>query len=144
MTVDPIYIWLGLTILFAVVEAISAGLTSIWFALGALAGMISSAIGLSVATQIVIAILVAALSLIFTRRIAKNYFKIGGEKTNADRIIGETGLVIQKIDNIAETGQIKLKGQIWTARAKNAELIEADERVRVVEIVGVRAIVERL
>ena len=65
----------------------------------------------------------------------------GISPTNADRVLSQIALVTEEIDNIAETGQVKLFGQVWTARSESGEVIPAQSRVRILRIEGVKVFV---
>lgn len=137
-----IVIWAGLIVLFTIVEALTLGLTSIWFAVGALGALIASALGFGLAVQLVIFLVVAFILSYYTRPIAKKVFKVGENKTNIDALIGKTGFVTMTIEE-RNLGQVKLNGQIWTAKAQGHEVINVGEDVEVLAIEGVKLIVKR-
>ena len=79
--------------------------------------------------------------LLFTTKpfFEKLLFKGNVEKTNADALIGKNALVIEEIDNVKETGAVKIEGKVWTARnAENGEIIEEGSQVKIIEIQGVK------
>jgi membrane protein implicated in regulation of membrane protease activity len=135
-------LWTVLIILFTVIEAATLGLTSIWFAVGALASLIASVMGFNIVTQVIVFIIVALVLLIYTRPIAKKVLKVGHNKTNADALIGKTGFVT-KIIQPHETGLVKVSGQIWTAKCVDNDIINVDENVEILAIEGVKLIVKR-
>jgi membrane protein implicated in regulation of membrane protease activity len=135
--------WLIVAVLLAVVEAFTLGIATIWFAIGALLAMFVALLGLPFIYQVSAFIILSAVLLYFTRPIVKKYLKIRTESTNADRLIGKTGIVIEKIDSIQGIGQVKILGQIWSARSADNDII-VGERVEVQEIAGVRLIVKRV
>jgi len=137
------YIWLIVAVLLAVVEGLTLSLTTIWFALGALAAWIFKILNFSLSIQLTVFVLVSGLLLIFTRPIIKKYLKASRVKTNAEELIGINALVTEAINNINAEGKVKVKGQIWTARSNSNELINSDEIVKVVRIEGVKLIVEK-
>jgi membrane protein implicated in regulation of membrane protease activity len=145
MTSDMISImWVVLIILFTLVEAITLGLTSIWFAVGALGALLASALGFGFEIQIIIFVLVSAVMMIYTRPIIKDVLKVGHNKTNIDSLIGAFGYVT-KVIQPGETGQVKVNGQIWTAKGTSDDTwIELNERIEVVAIEGVKLIVRRV
>jgi membrane protein implicated in regulation of membrane protease activity len=134
------WIWVALVIVFALVEAFTLGLTTIWFALSALVMVFLSFLPIPLTAQILIFLIIAAALLIFTRPIAIKKFKMGKEKTNVDSLIGKDTLVIKKISEF-EKGEVKLNGQIWSAMAEDNAEIEEGTRCRVIRIEGVRAVV---
>ena len=140
-----IFVWLGLTIVFAVIEGATAQLTTIWFALGSVAAFIVSLCGVkSVAVQVIVFVVVSVASLIATRPLVKKIIHKKTEPTNADRNIGETGVTVTEINNLLGTGEVNLKGTIWTARSTTDEVIPQDTQVRVINIEGVKLIVEKI
>lgn len=137
-----VYIWLGLLIFFIILEAATAGLTCIWFALGALAALISAAIAPDIwVLQVVWFIVVTAVSLIATRPLVRKHISQKKDPTNADRVLDMEGVVREKIDNLAAAGAVFVGGKLWTARSENGEIIEQDSRVVINRIEGVKLIV---
>lgn len=131
-------IWIGLIILFAVIEAATIGLTSIWFAGGALAALLGCAIGLGEVGQLAIFAAVSLILLSFTRPWALKYFKPHLVKTNYEQVIDENVCVTEDIDNIRGTGAAVYKGEEWTARAyESNNTFEKGTIVTVKEIRGV-------
>lgn len=136
-------IWLAALILFGVGEAITVGLTSIWFAVGALGALIASGLGLGFWPQVIIFLVLSALSMALVRPLAQKILKPGYSATNADRVIGATGLVTEEIDNLDGRGLVNISGQVWSARSRRQEeKIPAGQEIRVLEIQGVKVIVE--
>lgn len=137
-----VYIWLGVLVAAVVLEIATTQIVSIWFAIGALASLIATLAGVEqLWIQIVIFVLVSAIAVVATRPIVKRIVNKKAEPTNADMVIGKTGIVTEKIDNLAPSGMIKAGGQVWTARSADNSVIEENERVIVKEISGVKLIV---
>lgn len=134
-------IWLVITILALVIEGSTAGLTTIWFAIAAAVSFVLSLLNLNVYIQIIAFFLISILLLVFTRPIIRKTLVKEKEKTNADKIIGEKALVIDEINPLAGTGQIKISGAVWSAKAD--EIITKDKIVIIKGIKGVHAIVEK-
>jgi len=136
--------WLGIMVVCIIIEALTMGLTTTWFAIGAIIAWIANGLGFKLEVQIAVFLVVSIICLIFTRPIAVKKLHVGKTRTNADSIIGECVKVISTINNINNEGTVKARGQIWSARTFNDEdIIEKDEIVCVREIKGVRLIVER-
>lgn len=135
-------IWTLVIILSLVLEAATAGLTSIWFAAGALAALILAlAAPELIALQIVLFIVVSVVTIVLTRPLAKKFVNSKIKATNADRVIGESAIVTERIDNIAGTGTVTVGGRTWTARSVNGEIIEAGILAKVHKIEGVKLLV---
>lgn len=136
-------VWTLLIIAFIVIEGLTLGLTSIWFAAGSLVALVLSLFNAPFYVQIAAFLITTAILLIYTRPIAKDFLKIGGTKTNADGLIGEIGQVIIDIDQF-KTGQVKVKGQIWTAIDIENKGIRENSSVEIMEIEGVKLIVRKI
>ena len=135
------FVWLGLAILAAIVEAIVPSLVSVWFVPGGLAGLIVSLAGGPVWLQILIFLAISLMCLAFTRPLTKMVMKHHRERTNADRVVGATGIVIQDIDNVLAAGRVTVMGNSWSARSADGRKIDAGTRVHVEKIEGVKLIV---
>ena len=109
-------IWLGILAILLVVEAITAGLTTIWFAGGALIAFCAGLVGFGLGVQVGTFIVVSLLFLLLTRPLAVKYFNQERQKTNAESLIGQQALVTEDIDTIKAKGQVEICGQIWSAK----------------------------
>lgn len=137
-------VWLAVMIVLIVIEIITVGLTTIWFAGGALVAMLVSALGGGMMLQIIVFLIVSFALLIFTRPFAIKYIKKNRVKTNYEGIIGKIVRITQDVDNIRETGCAVVNGQEWTVRAAdNENKIAAGSLAKVVNISGVKLIVEK-
>ncbi len=136
--------WLVAAVVLGIIEALTLGIVTLWFAIGALFAMVAAMIGLSFLYQMIVFIISSAVLLYFTRPIAKNYLKLRTVRTNADSLVGKTGIVLEKIDNMKSAGQVKVQGQVWSARSSDGSDIAEEEKVEIVEISGVKLIVKRL
>ena len=134
--------WLAVFVLLIVIELATMGLTTIWFAGGAVAGFIASMLGANVVIQAVVFFVVSTVLLIFTRPFAVRYINSNKTKTNIDGLIGQEALVLEEINNIRETGCARLEGKEWTARSVDDSVIPADTVVIVERIEGVKLIVK--
>ena len=142
--INIVYIWVAALVVTVAIEAFTLNLTSIWFSVGALAALILASIGLSPLVQMVVFVVVSALLLILVRPLTRKFLRVRGEKTNADRIIGQQAIVTVAIDNALSQGEIKLLGQNWSARSQDNSKIAVGTTVRVLSIAGVKVIVEEL
>ena len=141
--IHPRWIWVALVIIFAVIEGLTMGLTTIWFALSALIMVFLSFLPIPVVYQILIFLALSAVFLFFTRPIAIKKFKTGKEKTNIDSLIGKHALVTKKIAEF-DRGEVKLNGQIWSARTEDNSTLEEGTKCEVVKIEGVMAVVKEM
>lgn len=140
----PVYFWLITMILFIGFELATMGLTTIWFALGALAALIVSAVGGPLWLQIIVFFAVSLFALFAFRNMARESFNKNRTKTNADSLVGRKGIVTEDISNIYATGQVTVAGQEWTARTvEDTVTLEKGEMVIIRSISGVKLIVER-
>ena len=135
------YFWLGAFVLFGVVEAATAGLTSIWFAAGALVALIATALGAQVWLQVTIFILASAAAIAATRPLVRRFGKRRRVATNADRVLGRTARVTEEINNLIPTGAVYVDGKTWTARSAGGGPIPSGAMVTVLAMEGVKLIV---
>lgn len=135
-------LWLIVIVATLVIEAMTAGLTTIWFSAGALAALTASYLGISFPLQIIIFIVISITALIFTRPLVKNKIHKNKVKTNADMVIGKQAIVVETICPIEGKGQVKVDGKIWSAKSENSENILKDELVTIEKIEGVHLIVK--
>lgn len=134
-------VWLVLLVLFIGTEASTVTVTSIWFAVGALAAMIASLLGAELWLQVVLFLVISVGLLLSLRPLTKKHFTPKLTRTNVDAVIGTKGVVTATIDNISSQGKIKLGAMEWTARSSSGEKIEAGTQVTVDRIEGVKAFV---
>lgn len=137
---------MGWTILFTlllVVEVLTMGLTTIWFALGALFAIVASQMGLSFIVQVVLFLVVSVIALVITRPLVKKYFNMNRSKTNADRLIGQQAVVLEEIDTLRAKGLVEIAGQEWSAKTADPTAVIPKGKVVVVEeIQGVKLVVK--
>ena len=139
---SPHWIWLTLTIIFVIIEAITLGLTTIWFALAGIILIFLSFLPIVFEVQILIFLAISAIFIFFTRPLALKKFKTGRVKTNVDSLVGKIALVTKQITEF-DSGEVKLNGQIWTARLEEGSTVNLTEGIKceVIKIEGVHAIV---
>lgn len=143
MDLNPAVLWLGLLIVFLVIEAITLGLTTIWFAGGTLVSFLTALFHAPVPVQIALFFVVSLILLFFTRPVAVRFMNQKTERTNVDSLLGEKALVTETIENLKGTGRVKVRGVDWTARTQqDGKVIAADTVVTVRKVQGVKLIVE--
>ncbi len=136
--------WLAAMIAFIVIEIATVGIGAIWFAIGALAAVFVSLLGAGIIPQTVVFLAVSFAALIFTRPLVVKYINNTRTRTNYEGIIGKLVRITQDVDNIVETGCAVVNGQEWTVRAADNDCrIEAGSLAKVVDIKGVKLIVEK-
>ncbi len=134
--------WLILLIIAIVTEVLTLGLTSIWFAGGALVSLFATLLRAPIPLQVVLFFAVSLLLLFFTRPIAVKYFNKDRVRTNVESLIGRQAIVTGEIDNLQGIGQVTLGGQEWSARSEEAQVrIPVGCVVDVVAINGVKLMV---
>ena len=138
------YIWIGFAVIMAVCEAATTQLVSIWFVVGAICAAIATVFTPSLIIQSIVFVSLSLIALIVTKPLVKK-IKQNHEKTNtnSDRLIGQIGVVLHSIDDPQSIGQVKVMGEIWSARSDLAP-IEKDTKVKVLAIEGVKLLVEQV
>ncbi len=136
------WIWLALLLIFVIIEIITVQIVTIWFAVGALAALITSLITDNILVQVIVMLTASLLSLACTRPFVKKIMKNNIHPTNADMYIGKEGVTTEEINNLLGKGSARIKGTDWTARSsQDSVVIPVGSRVVVEEISGVKAIV---
>lgn len=133
--------WLVLMLILLLIEAATVGLVSLWFAAGSLVALISAMLGAPLWLQVVLFVLVSGVLLAALRPLTRKLLAPRIIRTNADSVIGSTGLVTDTVDNIAATGQVKLGPMYWTARSTTGAPIAPGTMIRVDRIEGVKVYV---
>lgn len=140
---NPVIVWLAILIILVVIEIFTLGLTTIWFAGGALVAIVVAVLGGPVWLQVLLAAIVSAVLLFFTRPVAMKYFNRDRERTNAESLVGRQAIVISEINNLQGIGQVTVNGMEWTARSiVDGVTIRPGEVVIIRGINGVKLLVE--
>ncbi len=138
------FIWLAVIVICLIIEAVTLGLTTIWFAGGALIAFIASLFRVPIAIQFFLFFIVSLALLFLTRPIAIKYFNKDRIKTNVDTLIGKQAVVISEINNLKGEGTVILEGKEWMARSNaKHEILEDGMVVKILRIEGVKLIVEK-
>lgn len=138
-----VYIWTALFIVLVIIEGITAQLTTIWFAVGAIAAAVAAFLNGPVWLQWTLFLVVSVVLILSTRKLARGLLKATPKATNADRAIGQDGIVTEEIDNLNAKGAVSLNGAFWTARSENNSVIPLGETVTAIRIEGVKLIVKK-
>jgi len=136
------WFWLGMVVVFTVIEVFTAGLTTIWFAIGSIPMIFLSFLPIPFLYQVLIMLVISIVLLIFTRPFFVKKLNANKEKTNVDALIGKTALVTKKITKF-EKGEVKIDGKIWTAKSVSDEDLDAGTECLLQSIEGVTAIVSK-
>lgn len=136
-------IWLIIAILFFILEMMGPGFLLFWVGIGALITMLVSLVVDSVVIQIGIFVVSSILLLFCTRPFVKKLTKNDTVVTNSYAAIGKKGIVIQEINSIKGIGQVKVDGEVWSAKSSSDEIIAEGELITITNINGVKAIVEK-
>ena len=136
-------IWLALTAVLLLIEIVTLGLTTIWFAAGALFAFFAALLGMNQGIQIGVFVVVSVVLLFFTRPLAVKYLNTKTIKTNTEALVGKTARVIVDINNLKSQGQVVINGLEWTARSSDDTVVfKIGDAVTIVGIEGVKLIVE--
>lgn len=133
--------WIAAAVVFAVIEAATAQILTLWFCIGSIGAILANVCGASVTVQVIVFVAVSVLTLVIARPYLRRFTRTKVQPTNLDMCVGQPALVTETIDNLAETGQAKIRGNLWTARSADGSVIESGKTVTVVRIEGVKLIV---
>jgi membrane protein implicated in regulation of membrane protease activity len=137
-------LWFVVAAALFVLESVTTQFVGIWFAAGAVIAMVPALLGAPFWVQLLIFLIVSVLFLFWIRPIVKTRISVKRQPTNADMVVGKTGLVLEDIDNIKGTGRVSAMGLTWTARTEDERRVPADTQVLVSRIEGVKLIVSPL
>lgn len=135
-----VFWWFIAFLVFVFIELITVTLVTIWFAIGAIAAVITTFFTDSIVIQSIVFVVVSVLSLIITKPLVKKFKKFEIVPTNSDRVIGKIGEVTKKISP-NKYGEVKVFDSVWTAKSEDS--IEEGEKVKVLSIEGVKLIVKK-
>ena len=136
-----VFVWLFILVAAIVVEASTVSLVSLWFVPSACIAMILALCEVKLWIQLTVFFAVFLLLMMILRPVFKKNMGLRIVPTNADTLIGAQAVVIEQIDNLQAKGQVKVRGQIWTARSADENLIyETGAVVTVLAIEGVKLI----
>lgn len=135
--------WLIVLVVLVVIELLTMGLTTVWFAGGALVATIAAVFQTPLAVQVILFLAVSAVLLIFTRPLAVKYFNKDRVRTNAESLVGRQAIVISEIDNLQGIGQVNVGGMEWSARTRvDGVKLPVGTVTTILAINGVKLIVE--
>ena len=139
-----IWVWLGAAVVFGIVEALTAGLVSIWFVACSAAALIAAFLGAGLGLQVALFLVVSAAALAATRPLVRRYAEGKAVPTNLDRVLGDSGKVTETIDNENSTGAVYVDGKTWTARSADGSVIPEGSVVEILRMEGVKLFVKKL
>jgi membrane protein implicated in regulation of membrane protease activity len=144
LPISAVVFWIIVAIVCGIIEAATLELTTIWFVIGSIVALVLASFEVPFIIQVIVFLSISLILLIYTRPLATKRLNIGKEKTNVEAIIGRHGIVIEKIDNMIGKGEVKIGGQIWSAKSSDDLSIEKDNEVEVVSVKGVHVIVRKI
>ncbi|MBQ9881667.1 MAG: NfeD family protein [Synergistes sp.] len=144
LTENAVAFWLIVAVAAGVLEAVTVGLVSVWFSVGAAAAAFSAAFGLRFDVQMAVFIAASIVSLLLTRPFLKKVLHVKKTPTNAEKVIGQRGVVTSQIDNVFEKGRVLADGLEWEARSEDGSRLEKGDIVIVKELRGVKLIVKKI
>ncbi|AEE17312.1 NfeD family protein [Treponema brennaborense] len=135
------WFWFGIAVVCTAIEAVTFGLTTIWFAAGALVMIFISFTPLPFAWQLLVFFILSGVLLGFTRPLAVKKLKVGKEKTNSESLIGKKALVVKRISEF-EKGEVTVSGTVWTAQSADGSVLEEKTECVIDKIAGVTLVVK--
>ncbi|MBR5997202.1 MAG: NfeD family protein [Bacilli bacterium] len=143
-------IWLGIMVIMVIIECMGPALVSIWFAAGAFVSLVLALLSLIDGVmipwwvQVIVFVVVSAITLIALRPLSKKYFKRNVISSNVDSLVGKRGLLEEEIKPF-EPGVCRINDVLWTAISTNGkETIASKSIVEVVAIQGNKLLVKKV
>lgn len=140
------WMWIGIIVAAVAVEATTEQLISIWFVPGAIIATILDAVfSAHILLEALVFLVVSIVGILFFRRLVMARMNTEETKTNVDAIVGEKCIVTERVDTFAGCGQVKVKGQVWSARgAVDEDTFEVGDTLQVIAIEGVKLICKKV
>lgn len=136
-------VWIASAVIFFVIEVLTSQIVTIWFAVGSIGAIFANVLKAETIWQIVVFAVLSLITLLIARPYMKKFTQTKVQPTNADMCIGSKAVVTEDIDNTKGTGQVKIKGVVWSAKSNDEEVISKDSVVIVKSISGVKLIVDK-
>lgn len=136
--------WLIAAGIFFIIEIATVGFLVFWLGIGALFAMIASFLTDSIVTQTVVFVITSCILIPLTKPLADKFTGKKSIPTNSYSLINKHGIVILEIDPIKGIGQVKVNGEIWSAKTSDESKISEGTEVEVIKIDGVKLIVSPL
>lgn len=139
-----LYLWAAAAVVFILIEAVTVQLVCVWFFVGAAAALGAQCLGAGVGLQIFLFFAVSVILLVLTRPLANKLTHGRREKTNADSMIGREAVILDCVDNIANSGSTRVGGVEWSVKSADGSVIQPGARVRIENIEGVKLVVKSI
>ena len=138
------WLWIALAAVFIIGEIFTGGFFILWFGVGALLAGVAAICGLGMGWQWGIFVVVSGVLVLVSRRFAQAVTEEQPPGIGADRTIGKEGVVLEEIDNITDSGRVRIGKEEWRARSESGEKLAANEKVKVTALVGTHVVVARI
>ena len=141
---EPWVVWLIVAGFFFILELLTEGFLVFWFGVGAIAALgVSFLPNTTTVYQIATFVVISIILVLSTRKLTEK-IKPKEVPTNVYTILGKKAIVSQAIDNFKGVGQIKIDGDMWSAKSDNDEPIEEGCQVEILSIYGVKTVVKKI
>ena len=144
MTLGTWLIWMAVAAVFIIGEIFTLGFFLLWFGIGAAVAGILAMFGLGGSWQWGAFAVVSGVLFVLSRRFAERFSKKQPPGIGADRFIDKKGVVLEEVDNIKNTGRIRMGKEEWRAESDTGEVISVGKMVEVTKLVGTHVVVKTL
>jgi membrane protein implicated in regulation of membrane protease activity len=142
MVIKIWWVWIAIAAFFVVAEIFHMGFFLLWFGVGAAVAGILSLLGFGMGWQLLSFIVVSAVLFAVSRRFAERFTKKQPPGIGADRFIDKKGVVIEEINNLKNTGRVRIGKDEWRADSDTGEVISPGQTVEVIKVEGTHLIVK--
>ncbi len=136
------WIWIAMAALFIIGEIFTQGFFLLWFGIGAAVAGILAILGLGVGWQLGAFVVVSGALFVASRRLAEKISKKQPPGIGADRFVGLDGIVLEEIDNVKNTGRVRVQKDEWRADSETGEIIPEGELIVVTRLDGTHMVVK--
>ena len=134
-------IWLIAAGVFFIAEIATTGFLIFWLGIGALLAMITSFITSNIIIQTIVFVVSSCILIPLTKPLADKFIAKKTVPTNSYSLINKHGIVTIDINPIEGVGQVKVNGEIWSAKTEDESLIEKGTEIELIKIDGVKLVV---
>ncbi len=133
--------WLIAAGIFFIIEIATVGFLVFWLGIGALLAMVTSFITSNIIVQTIVFVISSCILIPFTKPLTDKFSSKKSVSTNSYSLINKHGIVTSDINPIEGIGQVKVNGEIWSAKTEDESVIIKGTEIEVLKIDGVKLIV---
>ncbi len=138
------WVWMAIAAFFVVAEIFTMGFFLLWFGVGAAVAGVLALVGLGPGWQLGSFVVVSLVLFAVSRRFAERFTKKQPPGVGADRFVHKRGVVIEEINNLKNTGRVRIEKDEWRADSQTDEVIPVGRTIQVTKVDGTHLVVKTI